>query len=268
MRKTDAYIKDRKTEILAWLKQVEKLTIVEICERFSLAQSTARGMLNQMEKDGLLQRCRGGVQLVRSSVETSSYPTRDTIVDRDQKEAIARAVRSLVQEGDVICLTGGSSTYLVAKQLRHLSNLTVATNSIWVANEFIECPQITVHLCGGIMNHEKGSVIGPAAEQFFDNVCFTKAIIGVDALHLNFGAMSVDSITSHLERKVLTRAQQTIVLCNHTKFRATQAIDNVASFHDMDYIVTDSGIDPDTLQALRNTGVAVLVGDIKTESDG
>lgn len=265
MRKSDTYIKERREELLSWLAQTQTLTIVEICERFCLAQSTARGMLNQMEKEGLLKRCRGGIQLVPSSVDTSQYPTRDVIVDRDQKEAIARAVLSLVKDGDVICLTGGSSTYLVAKQLRHLKNLTVATNSIWVANELIECPQIKVHLCGGVMNHAKGSVVGPAAEQFFDTVCFDKAIIGVDALHLNFGAMSVDSITSHLERKVLTRARQTIILCNHSKFRATQAIDNVASFHDMDYIVTDSAIDPKTLQALRSTGVEVLVGTIASE---
>jgi DeoR/GlpR family transcriptional regulator of sugar metabolism len=52
-----------------------------------------------------------------------------------EKESIADLAASLVQEGDVIGLTGGTTTYLIAKALKKRRNLTIVTNAVNIAME-------------------------------------------------------------------------------------------------------------------------------------
>lgn len=264
MRKSDSFVKNRETEILHYIKETGGIQIETICEKHGLSQSAARALLNAMSEKKLLKRIRGRAVMLAPNVNSAlEYNIRDNISNLKEKQAIAREALSLIKENDIVCLCGGSTTYLLAKELRNFGKLTLVTNSVWVANELIDNANINIRMCGGVLNNVKGSLNGPTAEEYFDNVYIDKAIFGADSVNLDFGIMSVDSITSHLERKILTKAKEAIILCDHTKFNKFTAIDNVASFHEMDYIVTDSGIDSRTLNVINFAGVSVKVGQVK-----
>ena len=51
---------------------------------------------------------------------------------------------SLVEEGDVIGLTGGTTTFLIAKELRKHRNITIVTNAVNIAAELVDAEEIQV----------------------------------------------------------------------------------------------------------------------------
>lgn len=264
MRRSKVYIASREKQIVELINQKGSLSIKEVCEIFGISASTARTQLNALQRNGLITRTYGGASKLTPSntINEKGNSFKDNIINRDVKEALVKAARNLISDNDVICLFGGTTTYLLSKLLHDANSLTVVTNSVWIAHELCASPKIDVRMCGGILNHSKGSLAGPIAEEYFRKIHIDKVFIGADSITMDFGATSGDSIMSYLERSTLVKAKTAIVLCDHTKFGKPTNVDCVASFDEIDYIVTDSLIDPSLVQMITATGIKVIIGDI------
>ena len=79
-----------------------------------------------------------------------------------EKEAIARAAARLVEPGQSIGLTAGTTTWRLAHHLAQVPDLTVVTNSIQVANVLHREPRpdLTVVLTGGVRT-PSDALVGP-----------------------------------------------------------------------------------------------------------
>ena len=77
-----------------------------------------------------------------------------------EKERIAEAAAALIEEGDVVGLSGGTTNYYLAKLLKTRRGITVVTNTVNVAME-LAGSDIQVVVTGGMMRHNSFELCGP-----------------------------------------------------------------------------------------------------------
>lgn len=268
MRKSVDFIEHREKKILALIEQMGQISTAEICRLFELSPSSARNQLNSLAERGLVLRTHGGAKYLNNTepicVDPSDdfLPVSNGIIKLKEKCAIANAAVKLINEGDIIGISGGSTTHIFARELsRCLKNITVVTNSVLVANELIPNRNIDVRMCGGILNHEKGALTGPMAEIFFRDIYADKLFMGADAVSVKWGVSSGNASISHLESLLAQHCAEKYILVDHSKFDRHMTVDKVLSADKIDAIITDGGISQEVRDTLSNGTVKFIIAE-------
>jgi len=141
------------------LREQGKVTVPELSNIFGVSEITIRRDLNELARQGLVRRAHGG------AVFPVEAPPEPPVIqrmqeNRDLKIRIARAAAGLVDTGDTIFISSGSTATYVARQLADRKNLTVVTNSISVATELASAEGITVVVLGGMLRASELSMVG------------------------------------------------------------------------------------------------------------
>jgi DeoR/GlpR family transcriptional regulator of sugar metabolism len=77
----------------------------------------------------------------------------------------------------VIGLTGGTTTFLIAKAIKFRKNITVVTNAVNIAMELSEGEDIQVVLTGGVMRKNSYELCGPLAEKTVEGLNIGKMFL-------------------------------------------------------------------------------------------
>src|SRR5207237_8470041 len=87
----------------------------------------------------------------------------------EAKRQIARAAVGLVGPGETILLDGGTTTFYLAEELLGMQ-LQIVTNSLPIANIFINDESVELILTGGLMYPRYGVLLGPTGESFLATI--------------------------------------------------------------------------------------------------
>ncbi len=248
--------------ILQELQRNGRVDAEELSKRFAVNSSTIRRDLEKLERQHLLRRIHGGAVpadiLAYSSYDQDLTFQVNMSKQFAEKERIAQAAIKLIQPGDTIALSPGTTTTCLARHIRYsqLRNLTVVTNAANIAMELASVPGITLTLIGGLLLPDFFALVGPLTEQFLKEVYVTRAFIGVTGLHPVHGLTGPNQLEAWTHRLTIERAQQTIVLADHTKLDriALYAIAPITAIHTL---ITDREASPDTLSQLKELTIAV-----------
>lgn len=125
----------RRELLLKELEKEGKMTVEQIRDLLGISGSTVRRLIVELEQDSCLIRCFGGVQRIQPAAREYSYA--ETVDENAaSKMQIARTASGLVENGDVLYLSGGSTVKYMAMELAHLlesrqlENISVITNSL------------------------------------------------------------------------------------------------------------------------------------------
>ncbi|MFC6227498.1 DeoR/GlpR family DNA-binding transcription regulator [Paenibacillus allorhizosphaerae] len=207
----------RRAGIMTLLKQQGKVSIPEIIERFECSEATARRDLDLLEKQGNIIRTLGGAQLdtTLTSGETSFNEKRNLLWL--EKEAIAAKAASMVEKGDIVGLTGGTTTFLIARALKFHNDITVVTNAVNIAMELADSDGVQVVLTGGVMRNKSFELCGPLAESIVNNIHIGKMFMGIDGISIDPGVTTFSELEAQIARLMLSRASQCYAVFDHTK---------------------------------------------------
>lgn len=248
--------------ILQELRQHGRVNAEELSKHLEVNSSTIRRDLEKLERQHLLRRIHGGA--VPADIFSYSSYDQDLTFQVNmnkqlaEKERIAQAALDLIQSGDTIALSPGTTTTYLARQIHHsqLRSLNVVTNAVNIAMELASVPGITLTLTGGLLLPDFFALVGPATEQHLKELYVTKAFIGVTGLHSLHGLTGPNQLEAFTHRVTIERAQQTIVLADHTKLERI-ALYAIAPITAIQTLITDRDASPETLSQLRDLGIAV-----------
>ena len=164
-------IENRNTFILQKINEEGKVSITELANELNVSEMTIRRDLMELEAEHLLKRVYGGA----ISASGRSYEPPLMIRSESEIEAkvnIGKFAASLVEDGDSLAIDIGSTTYEVAKNLTAKKNLTIITPGLYIANLFLNKPDIRTILPGGIIRHGEGSLTGQLTTQAFSSLRF------------------------------------------------------------------------------------------------
>ncbi|MDQ1912776.1 DeoR/GlpR family DNA-binding transcription regulator [Paenibacillus sp. GD4] len=212
---------ERRAQALELIKKLGKISIHQLSEAIGCSEATARRDLDHLEKSGQIIRTIGGAIYEESLVQTTSeIPFADKRYYRqEEKEHIAEEAAALVKEGDVVCLTGGSTTFLIAKALKNRSNITIVTNAVNIAYELAEAEGVQVVVIGGVMRANSYELIGPLAENVIEKINISKMFLGVDGVSLERGFTTHSEYEARIAQLLIERSNQVYAVFDHTKLK-------------------------------------------------
>ena len=222
--------------------------------------STVRRDVEALEAQGLLKRTHGGAIWLGdrdSSARPYAFDQRMG-VNVDVKRRIARAARQLVNDGETILIDGGTTTYHLAQELLG-RNLQIVTNSLPIAQRFINEENVELLLTGGLLYPRYGVLLGPAAEQMIAAIHARTLFLSVAGVH--DGALyNQNLLLVAAEQRMMQQVQQVVLLLDSTKF-AQRALARLCTLDAIHVLVTDAGIDAAHREQATRAGVKLIVAD-------
>ena len=144
------FLKERRQLILDDLRRDGRVSVKLLSEKLRVSEVTIRQDLRALEDEGILERTYGGAVL-RAATTTSAELSFDIRRRKrtGEKTSIGRAAAALVKDGYGIALDSSSTAYAITPYLKRLDGLTVVTNSLMVAMQFLDTPRIQVLMPSG-----------------------------------------------------------------------------------------------------------------------
>jgi DeoR family ulaG and ulaABCDEF operon transcriptional repressor len=254
---------EREQAILDLLRDRDFISFSELDRRLEASQATLRRDLGRLEADGRIVRVRGGARLAQPASRTDDQPHlrgipfhENIALHRAEKEAIGRAAAALCMPGESIIIDGGSTTLQMCPHLAPLG-LQVLTNSLHIASALLPQPNTRISLPAGSVFREQNIVLSPFEDDGAARYRASKMFLGAASIGRH-GLMQTDVILVQAERRLLARADKTVVLVDSSKFDAP-AGHVVCDLEEVDIVVTDRGLRPADAEMLKRAGVEVIV---------
>lgn len=252
----DLFIEERRNEIVNYINRVEKATIEDIMNLLNISKSTARRDLIDLEKKNLIIRVRGGALKKKYfKYESSLNEKRD--LNLDKKKKIAKIAKGFINKGNVIYISGGTTTLELAKILFDVEDLMVFTNAINILLELVNNSEIKIKLVGGDFRKKTFSTVGQDAIDFLDRYNFDKAFVGVNGISVEEGFTTPNELEALIDYKVIKRSKEAFVLADETKFGAV-AYSNICNIEDVNYIITNKLPDSNLVKDIQKNGVEII----------
>ncbi|MEN9933426.1 MAG: hypothetical protein RLZZ387_5 [Chloroflexota bacterium] len=249
---------ERQQEMLRYITAQGRVTVAALSDRFAVSEATARRDLEALEAAGVVRRVHGGALAVRQA--PPELPALERAREQaEHKRRIGAAAAALVNDGETVFISSGTTTLEVASHLRMRHGITVITNSLMVMNVLAGSEGVTLIGLGGMLRRSEMSLIGHVTELALAELRADKVIIGIRAIDIEQGLTNDYVPETMTDRAILRIGRSVIVVADHTKLgRVSAAL--VAPVSSMTTLVTDSAAPPDFCAALEEQGVRVIIG--------
>ena len=247
---------ERRDNIIQLLYNNGKARVDELSKKFDVTSVTIRNDLDFLERKGILYRSHGGAILRKNVYKDPSLEEKQKL-NQAEKQRIGKRAAQMIAENDTILLDSGTTTTKIAHNLKEKNRLTIMTNAVNIALDLAGNESIKVMLTGGVIRQVSNSLVGPEAENTIRNYFFDKLFLGVDGLDLKEGITTPNPLEAQLNRLMVSRANQVIVVADSSKF-GKLSFSHISPIDAIDTIVTDIGITPDIHDELESTGINVI----------
>ena len=249
----------RQTQILHEVNRLGGARVADLVRTMGVSDMTIRRDIEALADRGLVAKVYGGVVAVSRDSDEPDYATKSA-QQRGEKVAIVRAAAELVQPGQAIGISAGTTTAALARELVGIPELTVVTNSIPAADAFYQNGRSdqTVVLIGGTRT-PSDALVGSVAEKALAEVNLDVLFLGVYGMNARSGFTTPNLAEADINRAMLATASQVVVLADHTKWDLI-GIATIAPLSAAHILVTDTGLGAATQAVLREqVGTLVLV---------
>lgn len=247
-------MKDRLNKILELLTKENKMEVSLLAEKLSVSQVTIRKDLDALESRGIIKREHGFALLC----------SMDDINGRiayhyEEKRKIAQKASEMVQNGDTIMIESGSCCALLADALANTKkDLTIITNSAFIAGYIRGKANFQIVLLGGIYQQDAQVMVGPMVQQCVENFFVDLFFIGTDGYNSRIGFTNRDQMRAQAVRDMARQADNVIVLTESDKF-AKNSIVPLNLKTPIKAVITDVNIS-DTMKAeLESHNITVII---------
>ncbi|GIL30676.1 DeoR/GlpR family DNA-binding transcription regulator [Actinocatenispora comari] len=248
----------RQTEIAEHVLQHGSVAAADLAEMFHVSLMTIHRDLDELERQGVVRKYRGGVSSQPSSVFESNvaYRMRSSTAE---KQAIARRARELIEPGMAIMLDDSTTTLELAKLLTDITPLTVVTNFLETIKLLSAVPGIRLMALGGEYYPTHDSFLGVPCIEAIEAIRVDLLFTSTSAVSGEFAYHQEQEIVL-VKRAMMRSAQRSILMVDHTKLRRV-ALHRHAHVTDFDRIITDAQATESELADLTEHGARYELAD-------
>ena len=247
----------RRQKILELLQEEGAARVKGLSEVFGVSEPTIRQDLERLEAEGLVAREHGGAFLksVPDQVRTMSLQHTENMA---KKTIIGRKAAEYICDGDSVILDSGTTTTEVARSLEQKSNLRIITDSLNIALLLGGRSDFVLMVTGGEFKAPTLSVTGDKAARFFDQIHVDKLFLAVGGISLEAGLTYPGFNDIPVKTAMMASAAKVFVVADSTKLGKT-SFAALGGLDKVDYIITDSEVEPDFQQKLEDLGIKVVI---------
>ncbi len=247
----------RQITIVEEIRRSGAVRVSELTTLLGVSEMTIRRDLDALAAAGLVEKVHGGAT-ARGGASTDE-PGFEAKSHRQlkEKEAIAQAASRLVEPGQAIGLSAGTTTWRLAHHILDVPDLTVVTNSIQVADVLHRenRPDLTVVLTGGVRT-PSDALVGPVAVSALRTLHVDVLFMGVHGMSADAGFTTPNLLEAETDEALVASASRVVAVADHTKW-GVRGLISFARLEDAHVLVSDSG-----LASEARTTLAERVGEL------
>jgi DeoR/GlpR family transcriptional regulator of sugar metabolism len=174
-----------------------------------------------------------------------------------QRQRLAALAMTFVRPHMVVMLDGGATAIDVARRMASdARNITVITNNLPAATMLSANPTIAVTFCPGRYDGDCGAAGGDETVQFLGKFRANLAILGACGIDAE-GPSSGHADAAAVKRAMLERAEENVLVLDHTKFGSRHA-HAICATAEIDHLLCDARPEGAFARALSRANVDVL----------
>ena len=246
----------RQSQILDLLAKNKKMEVTKLSELLNVSQVTIRKDLVILENSGIIVREHGYARLNES----------DDINNRlarhyETKQKIAKLAVESIENGETVMIESGSCCALVALEIaRSKKDVTLITNSAFIADYIRKIGSVKVILLGGEYQNESQVMVGPLTRKCVEAFFVDKLFIGTDGFTIETGFTGNDYMRSEAVKDMAKQASRVMIVTDSDKF-SQKGVVNLIEIEKVACVYTDDNIPSKIEDYLNKRNIKV----IKTE---
>lgn len=247
---------ERQNRILELLGSEGSVMVSRLSLEMGVTEETVRRDLEKLEAKELLRRTHGGALPISEGSYELSLEKRKSL-NVEVKQALAHKAVESIASGDTIFLDASTTTFYMAKEIKNMNNVTVITNSIRVVNELAGVEGIKLVAVGGMVSNNQ-SFVGAMTENFItDNYFADKMFFSSKGIGDNSIILEGNEQECFIKQRMLKNARKSYYLCDKSKIGRVGYM-RLASFEDIDYLITDADVNGHLRYTLDECNVQVI----------
>jgi len=247
---------ERQQKILQEVKHRRAVKIFELNKLFNVSEMTIRRDLEKLDNQGLLQRTYGGALSIERTAFEPTFQEKESM-NIEEKRRIGIAAASMINEGDTVCVTAGTTIMQIVKNL-NMKSITIVAISLNIAFELSKLPNVKLFTIGGEIRTGSYAMVGPQAIKFLQKLYVDKLFLGVNGFSIEYGLTTPSPSEAEICQTIIKIAKEIIVVADHTKLE-TVSFSKITDIDCVDKLITDSSIDEKYVQQLQEKGVEVII---------
>lgn len=250
----------RQNQLISILEKDKIIKTKAMADRFGVSIETIRRDLDQLEKQGIINKIYGGAELSpQTKIMPSPLVTR-RVSFQSQKASIAAKVAEHIPNRCTIALDAGSTINELCPYLNEKEDLIIVCSDIHTAVQLLKNKNNKIYMMGGFLTPD-GTSNGTFVKEFFNNIARIDIFIcASDGANPDEGLSCDEAGINELKKRYLKRAGKKIAMMDHSKFTHS-GFYKTCDFHELDLLITDSETPEDTLSRIQRTGVKVEIAD-------
>jgi DeoR family fructose operon transcriptional repressor len=230
--------------------------VAQLSRTLGVSEVTVRRDLELLERRGIVERTRGGA-IAAQRVHGEPPYHEATARQVQEKAAIGRAAAALIEPGDTIFLSGGTTPLEVFRNIT-AAGVRVVSNNVALA---LHAPpaEVELILLGGVLRRRLQVLTGEFALGMLRSVFAAKAFVATDGIGLRTGVTTASPQEAVLAKTMIERTRGDVfVVADHTKLGVVADF-VIAELDDVDHVVVDGGITAEYRSGLQKLNVGVVV---------
>lgn len=245
---------ERQQTILNEVELHNRILLTDVAETLDVSIDTVRRDVKELDAEHKLRKVHGGA----ISLGFTTNSTRNTnIYALDKKTEIAEKALSLLKNGAVIFIDGGTTCLEMARLIPPELELTCFTLSLPVAMQLTSKPNITVIFIGGEISKDAQISIGANTIHNLSEINVDYSFIGTGYVDAQYGLTEFDWDIVQLKKAVIKAAKKTVLLCISEKLNSQHRY-KTCDINTINTMITELAPEDDLLNSFRTNDIHLL----------
>ena len=222
-----------------------------------MSEVTIRIDLQALAERKLIVRTHGGAVSGDNTLYEMALTTRRE-QQVQEKSRIGEAGAALVANGDAIILDSSSTALAIAQHLKNHRHLTIVTNSLAVAQEMLDAPDVTVVMSGGRVRRDTASLVGVDGLAMLGKFNIQKGFFGAHGITIEDGLTDVSADEAEVKRRMAEMCRQVIAVLDATKWGKVGLV-SFARLDQINSVITDRDAPPNLVAEIRALNTEIIL---------
>ena len=245
---------ERHNYIKTKLAEQHRVSTIELALDLGISEDSIRRDLNKLHEKGALEKVYGGAIPI---TEKNKSVFDIVITNEDKKKKIGYKALSLLHDGQVIIMSGGTTNLVFSKLIPTMLKATIYTYSLPIAMQLSQYPNIDLIFIGGKMQKNAMVTIGIDVLQVLSKIKADICFMGVSSIDIKQGLTEEGYEVSIVKKAMIESSDKVIAMFTSDKLNTKKA-HVVCDLSKLDTIVTDLDPEEIKLEEFKKSGVSII----------
>ncbi|MEN1783612.1 MAG: DeoR/GlpR family DNA-binding transcription regulator [Bacteroidota bacterium] len=245
---------ERQEFIMNEVRIHSRILLSDMADLLKVSIDTVRRDIKELDAEKRLKKVHGGA----ISLGFNNYGmVGQQIYALDKKAEIAEKAISLVKEGQVILLSGGTTNLEIARKLPPKLQLTCFTPSLPIAVQLLGNKNVEAIFIGGRLSHNSQITVGGSAINMLSEINVDICFLGTNSIHPVQGVTEFDWEIVQMKKAMIQSSRKVVSPCISEKIGTAQRY-KICAVAEMDTVITE--LDPwdPKLEVFKNMNIELI----------